>query len=227
MLCLGDGLQPEPCADPARFDVLTVHPISQGAGPRVQATLADDIAIADLPTVKRTLRAAEQHGMIVGTGHPVWVSEYWWQTRPPREDPAYPTPGQQARWIAEAQMDLWKFAVPVGIMYSLRDQPYLPSGPSVQGGLYYVDGRPKPSLAAARFPLAGRRSSAATVDVWTRPPADGLLTIERKVAGEWVSVSTLAATAGEPISQAIPMPDTGLLRAVVAGETSYVYEQRR
>lgn len=230
MLCLkGKRLRPrKPCPDKGRFDVLSVHPISQTSGPREEAPHPDDMAIGDLPEVKRALRAAERHDRVIGDArHGIWVTEYWWQTRPPREQDAFPTPAEQARWIAEAQMEFWLLDIPVGIMYSIRDEPFNPAKQTFQAGVYFANGVAKPSLPAARFPVAAKRRSRKRVYVWTRPPQSGPVALQRLAGDEWRTLETVPGKAGVPIAAKLRMKGSGSLRAVVDGRPSYVYELRR
>lgn len=231
LLCLRGRRALKPirgCRAP-RFDILSDHPISPSTGPRVSAEGSEDVSIADLGKVRRILRTAERKGTLDGGRHPLWVSEYWWETNPPRRNPGTPSPSLQARWIAEAQYLLWKQRIAVAMLFQVADDPLedAPGHRSWQTGLYYQGGGEKPSLAAARFPVAAERRSKRKVYVWTRAPASGELAFQRRVAGAWRQVAGAQVSAGIPRGKLIGMRGSGRLRAVVDGNTSYVWRQRR
>lgn len=216
------------CARPS-FDVLSSHPISPFGGPRAHAADPQDLAIADLGELRRILRAAERRGTLApAPPRPMWVTEYWWET-PPENHEGTPSLRRQARWIAEAQLLFWKQRVPVAMLFQVIDEAFDPEehwSTSWQTGLYFHGGAPKPSLAAARFPVAAERRGRSHVYVWTRPPESGTLTFQRRVQGSWRRVARVTARAGVPLGRTIRMRRGGRLRAVIDGHTSYVYRQR-
>ena len=87
--------------------------------------------------------------------HPLWATEMWWDSNPPTS-PGSP-PGRQARWIEDALYQAWKDGASVVINLAIRD--FTTSG--LQGGtgsgIFFADGRPKPSYTAFRFPFVTDR----------------------------------------------------------------------
>ena len=232
LLCLEGQRQLKPvrgCPE-ARFDILSTHPISPSTGPRVSAEYRDDVAIADLPKVRRILRRAERKGTIESRRHPLWVTEYWWETNPPRtSSTSIPSPSTQARWIAEAQFLLWKMKIANSFLFQIEDDPLDDSDGrrGWQTGLYFTNGEPKPSLLAAQFPVAAERRSKRKVYVWARPPQSGRLAFQRLGDNGWREVASSQASAGEPLGRAIQLRGGARLRAVVGGRVSYVWRQRQ
>jgi len=222
-------LRPIPACERPSFDILSSHPISPFGGPRVHAADPQDLAIADLGELRRILRAGERLGTLApAPPRPLWVTEYWWET-PPETQPGRPSLRRQARWIAEAQLLFWKQRVPVGMLFQVIDEAFDPDehwSMSWQTGLYFHGGGAKPSLAAARFPVAAERRGRSRVYVWTRPPESGTLTFQRRVKGTWRQVARVEARAGVPLGRAVRMRHGGRLRAVIDGQASYVYRQR-
>ena len=231
LLCLEGQRQLKPvrgCPE-ARFDILSTHPISPSTGPRVSAEYRDDVAIADLPKVRRILRRAERKGTIESRRHPLWVTEYWWETNPPRTTgTSIPSPSTQARWIAEAQFLLWKMKIANSFLFQIEDDPL--DAPvdrrGWQTGLYFTNGEPKPSLLAAQFPVAAERRSKRKVYVWARPPQSGRLAFQRLGDNGWREVASSQASAGVPLGRAIQLRGGARLRAVIGGRVSYVWRQR-
>jgi hypothetical protein len=179
MLCLSRELVPS-CGATATFDVWSHHPYTTG-GPTHHAIEADDVAIGDLPEMRRVLLAAKQRGKIVSPTTPgFWVTEFSWDTDLP--DPRGVPAKLHARWVAEALYRMWKARVSTVTWFKVRDNPF--PGESEQAGLWY-NGRPrasddgplanpsidvpKPALLAFRFPFVALPDHSRTV-VWGRLP---------------------------------------------------------
>ena len=175
------------------------------------------------------LRAAERRRTIRPGGHrPVWVTEFWWNTNPPNTARGM-SPGRQARAVEQSLYLFWKAGVSVAINLEIRDAPFIASNPLAtnQSGLYYVDGTPKPSLTAFRFPLvADRRRGARKGVVWGRSPATGGLQIELLARGRWRPAATFHVLAGQVFTRRLKLKHGARLRASVAGEQSLVWAQR-
>ena len=141
----------------ANFDVLAHHPINTSGGPRRHAINSNDASSADLDRIARVLRAAERAGTVLPGRHPLWATEMWWDSDPPTS-PGSP-PGRQARWIEDALYQAWKDGASVVINLAIRD--FTTSG--LQGGtgsgIFFADGRPKPSYTAFRFPFVTDRKN--------------------------------------------------------------------
>jgi hypothetical protein len=114
-----------------------------------------------------------------------WVTEFSWDTSPP--DPKAVPATLHARWVAEAMYRMWQAGVSLVVWFQLRDEPPPPNY-DFQSGLWFRGGgglatdRPKPALAAFRFPFvafSGRRG----IDFWGRVPASAGANVELYVAG--------------------------------------------
>ena len=175
--------------------MLAHHPITTSGGPRRSAIHPDDAAMPDFDRIRRVLRAAERAGHVRPRGrHPLWATEFWWITDPPSSLGV--PPRTQARRIAEALYLLWKQRVSVGINVLIRDDPYFPDDPfgSLQSGLFFVDGEPKPSARSFRFPFVTERLSPKKIIAWGKAPFEGVVRIERKRGKGWRTLQERSAS---------------------------------
>ena len=228
LFCLNSRLNGTKCPTIPRLDVLAHHPITTSGGPRRSAIHRDDAAMPDFDRVRRVLRAAERAGHIRPRGpHPVWATEFWWITDPPSSLGV--PPRTQARRIAETLYLLWKQRVSVGINVLIRDNPYFPDDPfgSLQSGLFFVDGEPKPSARSFRFPFVTERLSPKKIIAWGKAPLEGVVRIERKRGKGWRRLESLHVGVGEVFARRLRMRGSARLRASIGGERSLVWRQRR
>lgn len=153
VLCLEGrrALKPAPCPTRARFDALAHHPINTSGGPRRSAVHPDDASTPDLKHVVRTLRKAESSNRVAGR-HAVWVTEFWWESRPPDRCTGVPLK-RHARWTKQALRSFRRQGASVALSYLVRDEPYQSSAcgrGSFQTGLVFADGDRKPAFRAFR-----------------------------------------------------------------------------
>jgi hypothetical protein len=189
LLCMSKGKSPKPtCADRTKFDVWAHHPYTSG-GPTHHANLPDDVSLGDLPEMHRLLRAAvKAHHVVSSRQVQFWVTEFSWDTNPP--DPQALPVLLQARWTSEALYRMWQDGITLVTWLQLRDDPY-PSSP-VQSGLWYRGAtlqadRPKPTLAAFRFPFVAYGQRDGKVLVWGRTPGGqpANVVVERQTSSGW------------------------------------------
>jgi hypothetical protein len=191
--CVSKGTRPHrTCRNQIHFDIWAHHPYSFN-GPFGHATRRDDVSLGDLPEMRTLLRSALKFHRIVPThGVQFWVTEFSWDTKPPRRHAA--PVGLAARWTAEALYQMWRSGVSLVTWFGLEDRggksPY-------QSGLFFhasklAHARPKPVRTAFRFPFVaylGRRS----VSVWGRDATSDkqLVTIQRRHGsrGHWRTVA--------------------------------------
>jgi hypothetical protein len=221
MLCMSADAQPKPtCSSTARFDAWSHHPYSQ-FGPTGHAVNPDSVSVADLPKMRRLIEAALSSGHIQTT-QPLrfWVSEFSWESKPP--DPEGVPAALHARWVAEGMYRMWQAGVSLVTWFMIRDEE-LGKSP-FQSGLYYFDGpnwtldRPKPALAAFRFPFVAF-PSRGKVFVWGRTPSGkpGRVIVEQATGGPWKRVSTLTANRYGIFSSRLKAKPVGRMRARIAG----------
>jgi hypothetical protein len=201
VLCLSKGAHPHAtCNDPVRFDVWSHHPYTFG-GPSGKAKLPDDVELGDLPRMRSLLQAGVRlHHVVSAQPVQFWVTEFGWDTNPPRPHAA--PLGLAARWTAESLHQMWRSGVTLVTWFLLQDYP---SPSPYQSGLYFhssslVDAKPKPSLTAFRFPFVaylGKKQN--TVSVWGRDATSGKETVAIRLrhgkSGAWRSVALVSANA--------------------------------
>jgi hypothetical protein len=212
LLCLrGVALKRVRCSHPARFDAIDHHPYATGS-PTQHALLAENAAIPDLGKLTRIVRAAQRERTVRPVGaKSVWVTELSWDSRPP--DPDGVPEARRARWLQDALYSLWSQGATTICWFLLRDQPPAPSyDRTYQSGLYYVDGRPKRSAAAFRFPFVVQRAGRG-VRVWGRSPASGPVTLERRRDGRWSEIAVLHTGSDAVFRARVAAPVAAVLRA--------------
>jgi hypothetical protein len=168
MLCVSKGAHPHAtCHERAHFDVWSHHPYTFGGG-FGKATNHDNVSLGDLPRMRSLLKAAVQlHHVISSRSVQFWVTEFGWDTNPPRRGAA--SLSLASRWTAESMYQAWRSGISLFTWYGLEDL----AGPGpYKSGLYFhasalERARAKPVRTAFRFPFVAylRRS---TVAVWGR-----------------------------------------------------------
>ena len=223
MLCLSKGAHPHAtCHDPARFDVWSHHPYTFG-GPFGHAKLPDDVELGDLPRMRAVLQAAVRlHHVVSVTPVQFWVTEFGWDTNPPRPHAA--SLSLAARWTAESLHQMWLSGVSLVTWFLLEDYP---SPSPYQSGLYFhsaslATARAKPGLTAFRFPFVAYLQKK-TVSVWGRDATSDkeLVTIQRRHGrgGSWRTVAQVTSNANGIFMAKLKLRATkkDWLRAVAPG----------
>lgn len=201
LFCISAGRHPRrTCRNPVHADIVSVHPYSSG-GPADRPAGADNVWIGNLGSMKTLIATAQRLGNLVASGPAgFWVTEFAWNTNPPR--PGGVPVGLDARWISEALYRMWRSGVGLATYFGLRDSPV---GRSIfQSGLYYgcasgmACDRPKPLLAAFRFPfVAYTTSRPRQVVVWGRTAfgVSGTVWVQIAVGRAWKRLATLRTDA--------------------------------
>jgi hypothetical protein len=223
LLCLSKGTHPHAtCNDPARFDVWSHHPYTFG-GPFGHAKLSDNIELGDLPRMRALLQAGVRlHHVVSDAPVQFWVTEFGWDTNPPRRHAA--SLSLAARWTAESLHQMWLSGVSLVTWFLLEDYP---SPSPYQSGLYFhspalSDARPKPGLTAFRFPFVAYLQKR-TVSIWGRDATSDkeLVTIQRRhgKGGSWRTVAHVTSNANGIFLAKLKLKATkkDWLRAVAPG----------
>ncbi len=221
VLCLAnDNRSAANCSDPARFDVLAAHAINTSGPPKQSAINPDDASSGDLKSFTRMLRAAEKHRTVGGpSSHPLWVTEMWWETDPP-SNRGLPV-ALQARFIQETMYLAWRAGFSAAIQLRLKDtSPSKNLSDRTASGLYFIDGQPKPSAQAFRFPFVAERGHGKRLRLWGEAPSAGKVRIQRRLNGHWSKVASLKAGGNRVFSGKIKARGRPKLRARAAGDTS-------
>jgi len=217
----------EGCPGPGLFDVLSHQAIDNtGGGPLKSGPDPDDASTPDLGRIVGVLRAAESVGTLPGS-HPVWVTEFWWDSNPP--NPVGAPADVQAAWIEQSLYLFWKAGASAAINFAIQDSTLYPvTRNGYQSGLYFLDGSPKPALTAFRFPFVTERIDAQTLRAWGKAPEGGTLSIQRQQGADWVTIKQLQVSKGAVFDTELrssgPFPATAL-RATVGASQSLVWQQ--
>ena len=223
LLCLSKGAHPHAtCSDKIHFDVWSHHPYTWG-GPFGKAKAAGNVELGDLPKMRSVLQAAVRLHHVVST-QPVqfWVSEFGWDTSPPRPHAA-PLP-LAARWTAESLYQAWRSGVSLLTWFVLVDH----SAPSpYMSGLYFhasslAQARAKPLLTAFRFPFVAYLHGPS-VSIWGRDATSSRARIAVQIrhgkSGSWRTAAYVVANGSGIVRATLKMKATkkDWLRAVAPG----------
>ena len=182
------------CKRRVDFDVWSHHPYTF-AGPFGHAKRPDDVSLGDLPKMRALLKAAMKIHHVVSS-HPVqfWVTEFSWDTNPPRRHAA--PVALEARWTAEALYQMWRSGVSLVTWFGFQDQggqsPY-------QSGLFFhskklENARAKPMRTSFRFPFVAYLAQH-NVTIWGRDATSKktLVTVQRRHGshGRWRAVARI------------------------------------
>jgi hypothetical protein len=223
LLCLqGRALAPAACPQPAHFDALAHDPYEVGS-PTTRAYFAGDVSAPDLGKLTRIVNKAVRLGRALPRTHKqLWITEFSYDSNPP--NPTGVSLATQARWLEESFYIFWKQGVSAAVWYLLRDQTGDVST-HYFSGVYYYNGRPKPSLQAYRFPFVVMPSGRGTT-AWGISPRRGLVAIERRRGHKWKTLAQVHASAGGVFVHPLPAGLRGSFRALVDGQSSLVWKVR-
>ena len=181
---------------PATGDGFAIHPYSSREAPERAHPNSDDVGLAQISNLARTLDRLQRRRALRATTRRfgIYIDEYGYQTSPP-DRIAGITPARQAAYLQRAAYMAWRHSrVKLFSQYLWRDEPR--SGSSVgyggwQSGLRFVGGRAKPSLRHFDTPFAldGRRSR-----LWgqVRPGGAHTVSVEvRRRGGAWRPIATV------------------------------------
>jgi hypothetical protein len=226
----GGGASPkfvrtQDCPGRVMFDIFAHHAIDNtGLGPQQSGPHRNDASTPDLGRVVKVLRAAESAGTVSPGRHPVWVTEFWWDSKPP--NPLGAPLGVQARWIEQSLYLFWKAGASAAVNFLIRDTAERPTvRAGYQGGIFFNDGRPKPALTAFRFPFVTERINKQLLRAWGKAPAAGKLVIQRRQGGRWVAIKKMQVRKGAVFVAKLRLRGKQQLRATVGGNQSLVWKQ--
>jgi hypothetical protein len=223
LLCLSKGKHPHAtCRNAVHFDAWSHHPYTFG-GPFGKAKRADDVELGNMPAMHALLKAGVRRHHILSS-HPVqfWVTEFGWDTNPPRRHA--PSLSLGARWTAESLHQMWLSGVSLVTWFLLQDY----KGPSpYESGLYFHSrllshAKAKPVLTAFRFPFVAYRHKRS-VSVWGRVATSDreVVTVQRRhrKTGKWRTVGLVRSNGYGIFKASLKLRSSkkDWLRAVAAG----------
>ena len=222
LLCLSPQLRRVRCAGGgAHFNVLASDPY-EAFSPTTPAVSPLDASAPDLARLTRVLKAGlAAHTVLPHTHKPLWVTEFSYQSDPPIRVSGTPSLATQARWLEQSFYVFWHEGVSTVFWYLLRDQapPYTINYAS---GIYYYNGKPKPSLIAYRFPLVVSADGRGRSQLWGIAPASGTVRVQVQRHG-WRTVATFHRRAGAVFSLVSDKLARGRYRAIDGSQKSLVW----
>ena len=209
------------CGETVKFDVLSHHPINVDRPPLEKAK-GDDMGIAETGLLTDMLRASEKAGVAAGASkHPIWMTEFWWHSNPPKKGKKIPTLEEQADYIQEALYVLWKEKVELAMLYQVGDE----KGSVFQTGILFENGKPKPAQTAYRFPLVGDRKSKSKVLVWGRAPSSGKVKIQVKAKSGKKKTVTKKVKEDDVFQTTVKLKGKGKIKAKLGKDKSLTWDQ--
>jgi hypothetical protein len=128
---------------------------------------------------------------------------------------------EHARWYEQALYVLWRQGVDTVLFLSIRD----PVSSPPQGGLYFLNGQPKPAARAFRFPFVTQRLDRGRIVLWGRAPRAGTLRVERLIRHRWTVIQRLRVRTHQVFLRTITSRGAATLRAHVGDQTSLPWTQ--
>jgi hypothetical protein len=199
LLCLSGGTHPHKiCNATIHFDVWSHHPYTFG-GPFGHSKNKDDVSLGNIGTMHSLLQAGVKLGSVI-SAHPVqfWVTEFGWDTKPPRSGAA--SVPLASRWTSESLYQMWRNGVSLVTWFLIQDYR---SPSKYQSGLYFYAptlgaAKPKPVLTAFRFPFVAYLGKT-NVTIWGRDgTSDQQLVkvqLRQGTKGPWKTVGLVRANA--------------------------------
>jgi hypothetical protein len=223
LLCVSKGAHPHStCKTTVHFDAWSHHPYSFG-GAFGHARNPDDVELGDLPKMRTVLQAAVRlHHVRSTNGVRFWVTEFGWDTSPPRRHAA--PMALAARWTAESLYQAWRSGVSLLTWFGLQDRggssPY-------QSGLFrhsssLASAHVKPVRTAFRFPFVAYLGRGG-VAVWGRDATSNkqIATIQLRTGthGHWRTVARVRTNKYGIFKASLKLKATtkSWLRATAAG----------
>lgn len=234
LLCMKGGAHPKPlpgnCGGGVPFDIFDIHAYTTG-GP-THSGGKSGISMGDLGKIQSLIAAADKAGRIKSAKKrtPLWITEMSWDSKPP--DPGGLAMSTEKQWIAEALYQSWLHHVEVFMWYSIEDE--LPDAhhnftETTQSGLYFfapspAEAKPKPILAAFRFPFVALREGNG-LRFWGRTPGgrSGTVKLQALSGGKWKPIGSAKARAGiftGHLGTGYGKDEKGAVRAVFSGARS-------
>jgi hypothetical protein len=185
---------------PVTGDGFAIHPYSGRLAPQRAHPNPDDVALASVSRLTKTLDRLQRRRAVKPTTRRfgIYADEYAYQTRPPDKIGGV-TLSKQDRWLQEAAYVAWRNSrIRLFSQYLWRDEPRSSDGSygGWQSGLRFTGGRAKPSLAHFDTPFV---LDAARNRLWgqVRPGGSHTVTVQRRPKGSsaWRKLATVKTDA--------------------------------
>ena len=167
MLCLDNAYKKRSKCSALPADGYAHHAYTTRQGPSFKPPQRDDVTIGALSRLTKALDRARSAGAFTKR-LPIYLTEFGIQSTPDRQQGV--SLKQQVQYRAISERIAWNNPRVVAFsQYLLTDSEPGPPGPGQFGGfesgLRFANGKPKPSLAGFRLPLAVKRTGSK-VSIW-------------------------------------------------------------
>lgn len=222
VLCLSATLRRFKCAGgPAHFDILAADPY-EAFSPTTHAVSSLDASAPDLGRLVKVARAGVATGALLPhRNKPLWVTEFGYDSNPPNRSAV--STATQAKWLEQGFYVFWHEGASAAMWYLVRDQTP-PYDLNYFSGVYFRNGRPKPSFTAYRFPFVIMPTSGKSAQVWGIAPISGGVKIQMRIGGNWKTIRSLHAAGGGVFDFTSSALTHGSYRASLAGQSSLVWK---
>jgi len=197
-LCLDKRYKRRKSCGPVRAGGYAHHAYTTRQGPFFKPANPNDVTIGVLSRLTKALDRARRAGALTSR-LPIYLTEFGIQSTPDTQSGVSLAKQVEYRAIAE-RIAYDNPRVAAFSQYLLRDSE--PTGPKQYGGfesgLRFANGRPKPSLAAFRLPLAVRRTGSKVSGWGLVRPAPGGVAPPTAITTPRGSATILYADRGSP-----------------------------
>jgi hypothetical protein len=221
VLCLGATLKRVRCAgSTAHFDVFAADPYDSFA-PTTHAVSKFDASAPDLGRLTKLVKAGlRAHTVLPHKPKPLWVTEFGYDSKPPNRQAV--STATQAKWLEEGFYTFWREGASAAMWYLVRDQPP-PYTINYASGVYFRNGKRKPSFTAYRFPFVVMSTSKTSTQVWGIAPAGGTVRVQFQSHGSWRTLRAFHRGAGAIFDFSSSNLSPGRYRATESGRSSLVW----
>jgi hypothetical protein len=166
------------------------HPYTLAGGPNVKPSHRDEVTIAYLHRLIRTLNRLGRKNRLKRPRMNVWITEFGFQTNPP--DPFQTPIGRVPGFLGLSEWITWRNPrVASHAQYLLYDAK---ESAGFQTGIRFAGGKAKPGVYKAyRLPFFVRQRGARKIEVWggVRAADEGQrITIQSRRGGKWRKLGT-------------------------------------
>lgn len=221
VLCLSSTNKRVKCAGgTAHFDIFAADPYD-AFSPTTHAVSLLDASAPDLTRLTTVVRAGlKAHTLLPHTPKPLWVTEFGYDSKPP--NPQGVGIATQAKWLEEGFYTFWHEGASAAMWYLVRDQTP-PYDVNYFSGVYFRNGKKKPSFTAYRFPFVVMNTGKTSAQVWGITPVSGTVKVQFKAHGSWQTLRTFHRGAGAIFDYTSTTLAHGHYRATVDAQSSLVW----
>lgn len=223
LLCLSSNLKRMRCSGgPAHYDILAADPY-EVFSPTTHAVSSLDASAPDLGRLVKVSKAGLAAGTLLPrTPKPLWVTEFGYDSKPP--NPQGVSAATQGKWLEEGFYVFWHEGARVAMWYLVRDQTP-PYDLNYFSGVFFRNGKKKPSFTAYRFPFVIMPITGKTAaQAWGIAPVAGSVKVQVRTGGGWKTLRSLHAAAGGIFDFTSSALAHGYYRASIAGQSSLVWK---